>query len=280
MLPNFRIDSVITNALQEDVPYLDISAAYLFADSHQSEGYLLSKSEGVLCGIDVFRRTLELTDTSIRFAAKLTDGAPFQRGDVLAEFAGSTKSLLIAERTALNLLQHMTGIASYTAQCVAAVAGTHACIADTRKTLPGLRALEKYAVTCGGGKNHRYCLSDGVMLKDNHIDAAGSITKAIQTVRAAVGHMVKIEVETRNLSEVEEAIRTGADIVMLDNMSAADMAAAVQTYPATVFEASGNITLENIREKAAAGVHIISLGALTHSVAAADISMRIKKQEE
>ena len=191
---------------------------------------------------------------------------------------GHTVSLLKGERTALNLVQHMSGIATATNRCVELVKGTNASIADTRKTLPGLRALQKYAVVAGGGKNHRYNLSDAAMLKDNHIDVYGSLTNAVNALRAKTGHMVKIEVETRSLEELEEALAVGADVIMLDNMDCETMAEAVKrTAGRAKLEASGNITLENIAEVAKTGVDIISLGALTHSVTCFDISMKIDK---
>ena len=187
--------------------------------------------------------------------------------------------MLKAERTALNLLQHMSGIASYTNKCVKAVEGTDAYIADTRKTLPGLRPLQKYAVTVGGGKNHRYNLSDGAMLKDNHIDAYGGITGAVAALRQKIGHMVKIELEVRTLEELQEALAAGVEIIMLDNMSCEEMKKAVEiTAGRAKLEASGNVTLDNIRDVALTGVDIISLGALTHSVTAFDISMKWKKK--
>ena len=214
------------------------------------------------------------------FEAKLYkhDGDNIQKGDLIAEFSGKTVLLLKGERTALNLLQHMSGIATATAAAVELVKGTNAQITDTRKTLPGLRALQKYAVTCGGGKNHRFNLSDGAMLKDNHIDAGGGITNAVNALRGKLGHMVKIEVETRDLAEVREALAAGADIIMLDNMSNEMMREAVKIIDGRAkTEASGGITLETIAEVAKTGVDIISLGALTHSVKAFDISMKMKK---
>ena len=195
---------------------------------------------------------------------------------MLARITGKTLYLLQGERTALNLLQHMSGVATQTRAAVRAVEGTGCSIADTRKTLPGLRALQKYAVVCGGGKNHRFNLSDAAMLKDNHIDAGGGITKTVALLRQKVGHTVKIEVETRDLDEVREALAAGADIIMLDNMTADEMREAVAVIGGRALtEASGNITLENLREKAACGVDIISMGSLTHSVKAFDISMKM-----
>ena len=180
---------------------------------------------------------------------------------------GSTRTLLKGERTALNILQHMSGIATATNRCTELVKGTYAMVTDTRKTLPGLRALQKYAVTVGGGKNHRYNLSDGAMLKDNHLDAYGGITPAVTALREKIGHMVKIEVEVRNLEELAEALECGVEVIMLDNMSCEDMKKAVEiTEGRALLEASGNVTLANIRDVALTGVNIISLGALTHSV--------------
>ena len=191
---------------------------------------------------------------------------------------GSTLTLLKGERTALNILQHMSGVATATNKCVELVKGTNASVTDTRKTLPGLRALQKYAVTVGGGKNHRYNLSDAAMLKDNHIDAYGSITAAVAALREKIGHTVKIEVEVRTLDELHEALDSKVEIIMLDNMNCDEMREAVEIADGrALLEASGNITSENIRAVAETGVDIISLGALTHSVKCFDISMKIKK---
>ena len=220
-------------------------------------------------------RVFELLDGSFSYQLHKEEGDRLQAGDVIAVMTGKTRELLKAERTALNLLQHMSGVATATAQAVAIVEGTNASIVDTRKTLPGLRPLQKYAVTVGGGRNHRYNLSDGAMLKDNHIDAAGGITAAIQTLRPKVGHMVNIEVETRNLDEVQEALDAGADIIMLDNMDCETMRKAVEmTGGKALLEASGGITSDTLRSVAETGVDIISIGALTHSVKALDISMK------
>lgn len=277
-LPQFYVDDIIERALKEDINYLDVSSDYLLPEDQHNEAYFVAKADGVLCGLDVALRTFELLDDS--FSAKIYkhDGEKIAAGDVIAEFSGKTVLLLKGERTALNLLQHMSGIATATARAVELVRGTNAQITDTRKTLPGMRALQKYAVVCGGGKNHRFNLSDGAMLKDNHIDAGGGIAKTVETLRGKLGHMVKIEVETRDLDEVREAVEAGADIIMLDNMSNDAMREAVQIIGGRAkTEASGGITLENLAEVAKTGVDIISLGALTHSVHAFDISMKMKK---
>ena len=272
------VDNIITTALTEDINYIDATTDYLIDDNSVSEAYYIAKDNGVLCGIEIAKRVFEILDESIVFDIKIKDGEEVRKGDIIAEMKGSTKNLLKGERTALNLLQHLSGIASATNRCVKLVEGTNARITDTRKTLPGLRALQKYAVTVGGGKNHRFNLSDGAMLKDNHIDAGGGITNAINALRGKIGHMVKIEVEVRNLDELREALDARADIIMLDNMSYADMKKAVEiTDGRALLEASGNVTEENIRETAETGVDIISLGALTHSVKCFDISMRIRK---
>ena len=277
-LPQFYVDEIILNALKEDINYVDVASDYLIPEDQRDDAYFVAKADGVLCGLSVAMRVFALLDDT--FEAKLYkhDGDKIQKGDLIAEFSGKTVLLLKGERTALNLLQHMSGIATATAAAVELVKGTNAQITDTRKTLPGLRALQKYAVTCGGGKNHRFNLSDGAMLKDNHIDAGGGITNAVNALRGKLGHMVKIEVETRDLAEVREALAAGADIIMLDNMSNEMMLKAVQIIDGRAkTEASGGITLETIAEIAKTGVDIISLGALTHSVKAFDISMKMKK---
>lgn len=278
ILPDFYIDELIKKAITEDINYIDVSSAYLFGDDDRTEAYFVSKADGVLCGIEVALRVFSLLDNTLEYKLYKHDGDEIKAGDLIAEFSGKTLKLLEGERTALNLLQHMSGVASMTNAAVKAIEGTDSTIADTRKTLPGLRAIQKYAVTCGGGHNHRYNLSDAAMLKDNHIDAGGGITKTVRALRAKIGHTVKIEVETRTLDEVREAVEAGADIIMLDNMSLETMQEAVSIIDGKALtEASGNVTLENIKTVAEAGVNIISMGAITHSVKAFDISMRIKK---
>ena len=276
-LPQFAIDDVIKRALEEDINYVDVTTDYLVSDEARSEAIFVSKDEGVLAGIDIAARVFQMIDPEVKVTIHLQDGSPVKKGDIIAEISGRTKSLLKGERTSLNLVQHLSGIATATNRCVKLVEGTNASVTDTRKTLPGLRALQKYAVVAGGGKNHRFNLSDGAMLKDNHIDAYGSLTRAVNVLRSKIGHMVKIEVETRSLEELEEALSAGADVIMLDNMDGPTMKKAVEiTAGRAKLEASGNITLENIREVALTGVDIISLGALTHSVQCFDISMKIK----
>jgi len=275
-LPEFYVDDIIKRAIEEDINYIDVSSDTLFDGTDNIKAKFISKADGILCGIELAMRVFELLDKDFKYTLYKKDGDALKKGDLIAEFWGSTPLLLKGERTSLNILQHMSGIATATNKAVKLCEGTRVQITDTRKTLPGLRALQKYAVTCGGGKNHRFNLSDGAMLKDNHIDAAGSITKAVEIVRSKIGHMVKIEVETRNLTEVEEALNAGADIIMLDNMSNEEMKKAVEMVNGkALLEASGNITAETIRAVAETGVDIISMGALTHSVKAFDISMRL-----
>ena len=273
----FYIDDIIKSALLEDINYIDMAADNLLPDDHISKARFLAKADGVLCGIDVALRVFELLG-GFRSEKFKNDGDLIKKGDIIAEIEGPTKLLLKGERTSLNLIQHMSGIATQTFEAVELIKGTNAAVTDTRKTLPGLRALQKYAVTCGGGKNHRFNLSDAAMLKDNHIDACGSITKAVSVLRGKIGHTVKIEVETRNLDEVAEALATGCEIIMLDNMDCETMRKAVEmTNGKALLEASGNITAETIRRVAETGVDIISIGALTHSVKAFDISLKVVK---
>ena len=277
ILPQFYVDDLIKNAIKEDINYIDVATDYLLDENEESEAIFVAKADGVLCGIDVAMRVFRLLDDSFTCVLHKKDGDEIKNGELIAELKGKTVRLLKGERTALNLIQHMSGIATITKECVKETIGTNATIADTRKTLPGLRSLQKYAVTCGGGRNHRYNLSDCAMLKDNHIDAKGGITPAVKALREKIGHTVKIEVETRTLDEVKEALSAGADIIMLDNMSNETMAEAVGIVDGkALLEASGNLTKERLRSVAELGVDILSIGALTHSVTAFDISMRMK----
>ena len=278
-LLQFYVDDLIKRAITEDINYIDSTTDLLIDEDDISEAYFVSKADGVLAGIDVAMRVFTLLDDTIEMNIHFKDGDAIKKGDVIAEFKGHTCAMLKAERTALNLLQHMSGIASYTNKCVKAVEGTDASIADTRKTLPGLRPLLNYSVVAGGGRNHRFNLTDAAMLKDNHIDAYGGITQAVTALRKKAGHMLQIEVEVRNFDELNEALAVKADVIMLDNMSCEDMKKAVEiTAGRAKLEASGNVTLDNIRDVALTGVDIISLGALTHSVTAFDISMKWKKK--
>lgn len=277
-LPQFYIDDLIKRAIQEDINYIDVTSDYLLDDDAVTDARFVSKDHGVLCGIEIAMRVFTLLDDSIEYTLYKKDGDIVEKGDLICTMHGSTKSLLKGERTALNLVQHMSGIATATHRCVELVKGTNATIACTRKTLPGLRPIQKYAVVVGGGRNHRYNLSDAAMLKDNHIDAYGGIIPAVQALRSKTGHMVQIEVETRNLEELQQALDAGVNVIMLDNMDYDTMREAVKiTNGRAKLEASGNVTLENIAQVAQTGVDIISLGALTHSVKCFDISMKIGK---
>ena len=277
-LMQFQIDEIIKKALDEDINYIDVTTDYLVDENRISTAKYVAKADGVVCGTEVALRVFELLDKDVKTEILIGEGEKVHKGDIIARITGKTQALLKGERTALNLIQHMSGIATATRECVDLVAGTKASIADTRKTLPGLRALQKYAVTVGGGKNHRYNLSDCAMLKDTHLDAYGSMTGAVNALREKMGHTVKIEVEVSDLEQLEEALSLGVEIIMLDNMSPELMKKAVEiTDGRAKLEASGNIPSANIREVAKTGVDIISLGALTHSVKAFDISMKIEK---
>ncbi len=278
-LPQFITDEIIERALREDINYVDAATDYLLDDDDVSTARFVAKASGILCGIDIAVRVFEMLDKDIQVQINIKDGGKVGKGDVIAVVTGKTRAILKAERTSLNILQHMSGIATETAKYAECCKGTRAHVTETRKTLPGLRAIEKYAVTVGGGKNHRYNLSDGAMLKDNHIDAYGSITKAVEALRSRMGHMIKIEVEVRNEEELREALSCNADVIMLDNMTCEQMKKCVEIADGkAVLEASGNVTLDNMAEVAATGVDIVSVGALTHSVKAFDISLRIDKK--
>mgnify|MGYP001052168362 CR=1 FL=1 len=277
MLTQFYIDDLIKTAITEDINYLDVTTDYLIDEDSVTEAYYIAKDTGVVCGLDIALRVFTLLDDTVVLEKMKQDGDEVKKGDILATMRGKTRALLKGERTSLNLLQHMSGIATATRRCVKLTEGTNASIAETRKTLPGLRPIQKYAVMVGGGRNHRYNLSDAAMLKDNHIDAFGGIIPAVQELRKRAGHLLKIEVEVRNFEELEQALQAKADVIMLDNMSCGQMAEAVKHVNGRArLEASGNITLDNLADVAKTGVDIISMGALTHSVKAFDISMRIK----
>ncbi|MBR1750489.1 MAG: carboxylating nicotinate-nucleotide diphosphorylase [Ruminococcus sp.] len=277
-LMQFQTDDLIKMALNEDINYVDVTTDYLVDPNQVSTARYVAKADGVLCGIDIAVRVFKLLDDSSSAEVYIHDGERVKKGDIIARITCHTRELLKGERTALNIVQHMSGIATMTRECVDLVSGTKASIADTRKTLPGLRQIQKYAVTVGGGRNHRYNLSDCAMLKDTHLDAYGSMTNAVKVLREKMGHTVKIEVEVADLTELEEALSLGVEVIMLDNMSNEDMRKAVEiTAGRALLEASGNVTAENIRSIAQTGVDIISLGALTHSVKAFDISMKIDK---
>lgn len=268
------IDEIIKNALKEDIWDDDITSSSILSKDQQSTVKLICKENGIIAGLDVFKRVFHLLG-EVEVILYSKDGNAVKNGEVLGELKGSTLNILKGERVALNLLQHLSGIATITNIYVKELSGTSCKLLDTRKTTPGLRILEKYAVKIGGGCNHRFNLSDGVLLKDNHVAAAGGVKNAIEKARSSVSFVRKIEVEVETLDQVKEAIDAKADIIMLDNMDNETTKKAVDLINGTALvEASGNMTLERIRSVAETGVDYISVGALTHSVKALDISMK------
>ena len=272
-------EDVIRRALEEDGAYADITTLGTVPEYQQAHATFLTRQAGVIAGMEVALRTFLTLDKSLEIKQVIQDGTAVQSDDVLASLYGSARSVLSAERVALNLLGRLSGIATITAQCVQAIEGTQARILDTRKTTPGLRSLEKMAVLMGGGHNHRFSLSDGVLIKDNHIKAAGGIPSAIAGARRTAPHLLKIEVECETLAEVSEAIESRADVILLDNMSVEGMYEAVtllrREASHILIEASGNIgtNMERLAAVAATGVDFISLGAITHSAPNFDISL-------
>ncbi len=271
----FGLTDFIRNALSEDIGTGDITTITTIDKNKRAHGRYIAKEDGILCGIDIVAAVYREVDPSIELIRHFNDGDKIKKGDVIAEVKGNAVNLLTGERVGLNLLQHMSGIATRTSEAISAVAGTNAKIADTRKMTPGLRVLEKYAVRCGGGTNHRFNLADGILIKDNHIVAAGSITNAVKSARKNAPHTLKIEVEVETIEQLNEALDAGADIIMLDNMSVEMMSEAVKIVNGrAVLEASGNMGDRNLAEVASSGVDLISIGALTHSVRALDISLK------
>lgn len=271
--PPLEISHCITRALEEDIGSGDVTTNSIVPAGASLRGRIIAKQNGVVAGLDVASEVFRALSNEIMFDAKVKDGSPVNKGDVLAEVNGEARALLTGERTALNFLGRMSGIATLTRQFVDAVAGTNATILDTRKTAPGLRTLDKLAVRLGGGENHRTGLFDMVLIKDNHIDFAGSITAAVERVRAS-GTTLPIEVETRTLENVREALQLGVERILLDNMKPETMREAVElTNGQAKLEASGNVTLENVLEVARTGVDYISVGALTHSPRVFDVSL-------
>jgi nicotinate-nucleotide pyrophosphorylase (carboxylating) len=269
-----EIDRIIDAALKEDMPDGDITSEGLIPPESVSKAILLSKEDGVLAGIDVAARVFWKIDRQVAFTKKAEDGSSIQAGDTLARIEGPSISLLKGERTALNFLQRLSGIATLTQRFVTCIEGSPTQILDTRKTTPSFRSLEKYAVKMGGGTNHRLSLSDMVLIKDNHLKIVGNISEAVKRAREKVGPDVKIEVETTTLEEVMEAVDSGADMIMLDNMSPERMSTVVEWVNGRVpLEASGNVKLSTLKEIASSGVDFISVGSLTHSYQSLDISM-------
>lgn len=270
----FVLDPILKRALAEDIGTGDVTTLATIAPGTEAGAELVAKEDFVLSGIDVARRVFHLLSAETAFEKLIEDGQKVKRGEVLAWIKGDAAVLLQGERVALNLLQRMSGVATLTASFVKAVEGTGAVVVDTRKTTPGLRVLEKYSVRMGGGGNHRMALYDAVLIKENHVTAAGGITTAVSRAKSSVPHTQKVEVEVRNQEEVAEALEAGADILLLDNMSLDELRAAVALVgDRAVTEASGGVNLETIRDIAETGVGLISVGALTHSYRAVDISM-------
>ncbi len=270
-----NVDQYLWNTLREDITSEDVSTNAVMPEDKQGKAELICKQDGIICGLDIFKRTFELLDETSRFEAYFKDGDSVKNGDLLGIIYGDIKAILSGERTGLNYLQRMSGIATITKEYMSELEGTNTTLLDTRKTTPNMRPFEKYAVTVGGATNHRYNLSDGVLLKDNHIGAAGSITKAIQMAKAYAPFVRKIEIETETLEQVEEAVNAGADIIMLDNMDNDTMRKAVEIINGRAeTECSGNVTKERLKSIAEVGVDFVSCGALTHSAPIMDISLK------
>lgn len=270
-----NVDDYIINTLKEDITSEDVSTNAVMPENKQGKADLICKQDGIICGLDVFERTFKILDEASRFEANAKDGDFVHKGDLLGVIYGDIKVILSGERTALNYLQRMSGIATITREYAEELKGCKTVLLDTRKTTPNMRPFEKHAVKVGGGTNHRYNLSDGVLLKDNHIGAAGSITKAIEMARAYAPFVRKIEIETETLEQVQEALDAGADIIMLDNMDNDTMRKAVEIINGRAqTECSGNVTKQRLKEIAEIGVDFVSCGALTHSAPIMDISLK------
>lgn len=268
-------DRLIRMALEEDITSEDLSTNCVMPEYQKGQVELICKQDGIIAGLGVFQRVFELLDETVNFQMDVQDGDEVKNGQKMAVITGDIRALLSGERTALNYLQRMSGIATYTRSIVKLLEGSKTTLLDTRKTTPNMRIFEKYAVKVGGGSNHRFNLSDGVMLKDNHIGAAGGITQAVQRAKAYASFVHKIEVEVENLDMVREAADAGADIIMLDNMSPEEMKEAIQIIDGRALtECSGNVTRENIQKMIDVGVDYVSSGALTHSAPIMDISLK------
>ncbi len=274
-----HINKLIDLALEEDIGTGDVTTDHLVSPDTMGNGAIVAKEDLIISGLDVARRVFECVDADIKFQTPFQDGDRIQKGQKVVSLSGRLSALLTCERTALNFLQRLSGIATHVGTYAAALEGKPVTLLDTRKTTPGLRELEKYAVTTGGGKNHRMGLYDAVLIKDNHIAAAGGISQAVTRIRAAVSDTMTIEVETTNLEEVQEAMDAGAHIIMLDNMDLDEIRAAIKLVNGKCkLEVSGGITLKHLADLANTGIDYISCGALTHSARAVDLSMRINAQ--
>lgn len=279
-LPRLIVEPLVRNALLEDLGLAgDITSASVIPADHRSVVVMAAREPGVIAGLDAAELAFQLVDPAILMRRHVEDGAIVAPGDIIATIEGPSRGLLTGERTALNFLGHLSGIASVTAKIAAAISGTRASVACTRKTTPGLRALEKYAVRAGGGMNHRFALYDAVLIKDNHIAVAGSVGEAIRRARQGVGHLVKIEVEVDTLAQLREAMDEGVDAVLLDNMTPDQLREAVEIVAGrAITEASGRISPETAAAIAATGVDLISVGWLTHSAPVLDIGLDFKSQ--
>lgn len=270
-----NVDDYIINTLKEDITSEDVSTNAVMPEDKQGRADLICKQDGIVCGLDVFERTFKILDDTSRFEANFKDGDFVKKGDLIGVIYGDVKAILSGERTALNYLQRMSGIATMTREYVNELKGYKTVLLDTRKTTPNMRPFEKHAVKVGGATNHRYNLSDGVLLKDNHIGAAGSVTKAIEMAKAYAPFVRKIEIETETLEQVKEALDAGADIIMLDNMDNDTMRKAVEMIDGKAqTECSGNVTKERLKKIAEIGVDFVSCGALTHSAMIMDVSLK------
>ena len=270
-----NVDDYILNTLKEDITSEDVSTNAVMPESKQGRADLICKQDGIVCGLDVFERTFKLLDETSRFEANFSDGDFVKKGELIGVIYGDVKAILSGERTALNYLQRMSGIATMTRESSDELKDYKTVLLDTRKTTPNMRPFEKHAVRVGGGTNHRYNLSDGVLLKDNHIGAAGSVTNAIKMAKAYAPFVRKIEIETETLEQVKEALEAGADIIMLDNMDNETMKKAVEMIDGRAqTECSGNVTKQRLREIAEIGVDFVSCGALTHSAPIMDVSLK------
>ncbi len=273
-------DKIIELAIEEDLGLGDITSDNIFTPKDTAEAEFLAKDDMTLCGAQVAQKVFEYIDPSVKFTILKKDGSSVKKGEKIATAKGSTLSILKAERTALNFMQRMSGIATMAAELSETASKYGVMLVDTRKSLPGMRKYDKYAVKTGGARNHRMSLADSVMIKDNHIAAAGSITKAVNIIKSKIGHTPKIEVETKNLKEVAEALKAGADIIMLDNMTPEQIVKAKQLAAGkAILEVSGGVNRNNLEEYCKTGVQVISMGALTHSVPSKDISLLIKMKK-
>ncbi|MEO3948081.1 carboxylating nicotinate-nucleotide diphosphorylase [Gorillibacterium sp. CAU 1737] len=278
-----KLTALIEEWLEEDIGTGDVTTLSTIPAQGVSTGIIHVKEDGILAGLPVAERVFRVVDPTLVFEAKAVEGGPLRKGDLVAVVTGSTRSILLGERLALNLMQRLSGIATRTRSFVDALEGLPTRLVDTRKTTPGHRMLEKYAVRVGGGHNHRFGLYDAVMIKDNHIKGAGGITPAVEAARERIPHTMKIEVEVESFPQLEEALQAGADVIMLDNMSVEDMKTAVHRIkaqaPHVIVEASGNVNLDTVQAIASSGVDVISVGRLTYSVNALDISLDLNERK-